>query len=70
MNDSQGVLFRSTSMASGARCARPRRCWRADHPPNRAVTELGALTVHDLHNPPTDRHPERRIAYGAVLRIR
>jgi hypothetical protein len=44
--------------------------WRADHPPNRAVTELGALTVHDLHNPPTDRHPERRIAYGAVLRIR
>jgi hypothetical protein len=34
--------------------------------PDTMRTVMTALMVHDLHNQPTDRHPERRIAHGAV----
>ena len=34
--------------------------------PDTMRTVMTALMVHDLHNPPTDRHLERRVAHGAV----
>jgi hypothetical protein len=34
--------------------------------PDTMRTVMSALMVRDLHNPPTDWHPERRIAHGGV----